>query len=164
MEKKSFVKTISGLTIMFSVFLLLLVATRFNDAVEGAKHAISPTREFVQTSLISNRDLAATPPRNVVEGFFNVDRDGDLTEVQKQNGKIVTKHYRAIQADMLKDVEGKPVLKLQVYDNNKKSWIVTDIERVDHEDGKIYFLLKTEEDNAVVPNNYYTGTYQLILE
>lgn len=148
---------------MLSVFLLLAIVSNFDLALDGAKYAFEEKGgDFQQTNLTYQGK--ATAPEGVIEGFFDVQRDGDLTSKGQENGKNVINHYRAIQSDELKNSDKAPVLKLQVYNDNTKSWKVTEVTKVNKEDGTVYFLLKSEEDGSIKPNDYYTGTYQLILQ
>jgi hypothetical protein len=162
MKKVDLLKTFGGISVMLSVFLLLAVTLNYKLVVEGAKYAVENNDDLRQTSIVQSG--RAFPPRDIVEGFFDADREGDIKESEKQNGKEVVHHYRAIHVDEIKSTDKQPVLKLQVYNDNKKSWKVTEISRLDKEDGTVYFLLKSQEDEDVVPNDFYTGTYQLIFE
>ncbi len=147
---------------MLSVFLLLAVAADYGLAIEGAKYAIGENDEFRQTSIVQSG--RAFPPGNIIEGFFDADRGGDYQTKGEKNGKEIVHHYRAIHADEIKSSNLSPVLKLQVYDNHKKSWKVTEITKIDKNDGTVYFLLKSQEDDTIAPNDFYTGTYQLMFE
>lgn len=162
MKKISLLKTFGGLSIMLSVFLLLAIAVNYGLIVEGVKYTIDGNDEFRQTSIVQSG--RAFPPGNIIEGFFDANRDGDYHTKGEKNGKEIIYHYRAIHADEIKSSDKKPVLKLQVYDNDKKSWKVTEIIKIDKDDGNVYFLLKSQEDDTIVPNDFYTGTYQLIFE
>lgn len=162
MKKVDLLKTFGGLSVMLSVFLFLAVALNYDMVIEGAKYAVDSNNELRQTSIVQSG--RAYPPRDIIEGFFDADREGDMKTTEKENGKEVTYHYRAIHVDSLKNSDKNPVLKLQVYDDNKKSWKVTEITKLDKQDGTVYFLLKSQEDETIVPNDFYTGTYQLIFE
>ena len=163
MKKADFIKTVGGVSIMVSVFLLIAIISNFNLVVDGARYALGEeSEEFKQTSIVySGR---AVVPNGVIEGFFDIEREGDITTSGVENGKKVVHHYRAIHSDEIKEIDGEPVLKLQVFNNDKQSWKVTEITKINHENGTAYFLLKSEEDGTVIPNDYYTGTYQLFFE
>ena len=162
MKKISLLKTFGGLSIMLSVFLLLALAVNYGLVVEGIKHTVGESDEFNQTSIVQSG--RAFPPGNIIEGFFDADRDGDYQTKGEKNGKEIIHHYRAIHANEIESSDKKPVLKLQVYDNDKESWKVTEITKIDKDDGNVYFLLKSQEDDTIVPNDFYTGTYQLMFE
>jgi hypothetical protein len=163
MKKADIIKAIGGASVMIAVFFLIAIVSNFNLVIDGAKYAFGGNNEdFKQTTLVySGRAFA---PEGVVEGFFDTQRDGDITTTGQEEGKEVTYHYRAIHSDEIKNSENNPILKLQVFDNNKQSWKETKITKINHTDGTVYFLLKLEENGTITPNDYYTGTYQLFFE
>ena len=163
MKVKPALKFVAGITIMLSTFLLLLNISKYQIFAQDIKYALSPKEFSVETSLLQ-QTARVTPPQNIIEGFFDVDRDGDIQDQQDKDGQKIVKHYRAIQSDQIKDSQKDPILKLQVYDNQLKKWITTEITKVDKDDGTVYFLLKTESEDDIEPNDYYTGTYQLIFD
>lgn len=163
MKAQTALKFFAGVTIMFSTFLLLLNISNYKIFARDIKYALSPKEFSVETSLLQ-QTARVTPPQNIIEGFFDVEREGDLQDELDQNGQQVIKHYRAIQSDMLKQPDKNPTLKLQVYDNQLKKWVTTEITKIDRDDGAVYFLLKTENEDDIEPHDYYTGTYQLIFD
>lgn len=163
MKAKPALKFVAGVTIMLSTFLLLLNISNYKIFARDIKYVLSPKEFSVDTSLLQ-QTARVTPPQNIIEGFFDVERDGDLQDELDRDGQTVVKHYRAIQSDKIKQSEADPTLKLQVYDNQLKKWVTTEITKIDKDDGTVYFLLKTESEEDVEPNDYYTGTYQLIFE
>jgi len=164
MKAKSALQIIAGITVMFSTFLLLFNLSHYKIFAQDIKYAFSSKEDSAQTSILQQSARVLTPPQNVIEGFFDVEREGDMKNEVQKNGEKVVMHYRAIQSDKIKESDHSPTLKLQVYDNQLKMWMVTEITRVDKEDGTVYFLLKTENEEYIEPNEYYTGTYQLIFE
>lgn len=162
MKAKYALKLLAGITMMLSTFLLLVVATEHKTVTDEIKYAFNGNGDIAQTSIIHQTGRVATPPRNIIEGFFAIDREGDIKNEVEKNGIETVEHYRAIQSDTIRDTDKNPTLKLQVFDKEQKKWVVTEIIRIDKENGTVYFLLKTEESNDIVPNDYYTGTYQLI--
>jgi hypothetical protein len=163
MKAKYALQFVSGVTIMLSTFMLLLTASQYKTIAQDVKYALGSTDDFsIQTSLVQQTARVTAPPQNIVEGFFDINREGDMKDEVVEDGEKVVRHYRAIHSDQIATTDKKPTLKLQVYDKQQQKWVVTEITKIDKEDGTVYFLLKTEDDEEVIPNQYYTGTYQLI--
>jgi len=166
MSKNEIVKILGGLGVILGVFSFLVLSTNFDEATNGAKYAFNGLKNnnYILTNLTKltgNSGKVSTPP-NVVEGFFDVSRPGDWIKSVNKKNHLVTEHYRAIKSEAIKKETKQPVLKLEIYNHHTNQWVTTQIARIDKENGEIYFLLKTQNGDKVIPNNFYTGTYQLI--
>ncbi|MEA1926399.1 MAG: hypothetical protein U9M90_04170 [Patescibacteria group bacterium] len=163
MKATQALKFFAGITVMLSTFLFLFIISEYKSFSSEARYVFNPNSNF-KTTVVQQTGRAVTPPRNIIEGFFDVEREGDIKDQTEENGGIVVRHYRAIHSDRIKESGDYPTLKLQVFNNEQKSWVVTKITKISKADGTVYFLLKTEKSNNFIPNDYYTGTYQLIFD
>ncbi len=163
MKATQTLKFFAGITVMLSTFLLLIIISEYKSFNSGVQYALNPAGSF-KTTVVQQTGRAATPPQNIIEGFFDVEREGDIKNQTEENGNVIVRHYRAIHSDRIKESGDYPTLKLQVFNNEQKGWAVTKITKVSQTDGTVYFLLKTEKSDDIIPNDYYTGTYQLIFD
>ncbi len=175
MKKKLIIKTLGGISITLSVFLLLIVFSRFDQAVEGAKYAFSTANETALTSLGRKLDKPTSPvparpaqqirqENIIVKGTFDPNQKSSLTEKVSANGQEIIRHYQSISAQELKDSSLKPTLKLETDTNNQPTWVEPRNTRLDQKNGMIHFLIKTESAGGFNSPEIYTGKYQLEFE
>ncbi|HHX58887.1 MAG TPA: hypothetical protein GX706_03940 [Candidatus Moranbacteria bacterium] len=175
MKKDFILKTLGGITITFSVFMLLVAVSRLDQTVEGAKYVFSGEAKTMFTDLNLNKRLANQNKSTslnsniksnrensfILEGNFDPTAGGELTR-RSTTGDCFIKHYRAIQVQQLKNPVLIPTLKLEIKNEKQESyWIEGEEIEIDKENGIIYFLIKTEADHSIIFPGSYTGAYLL---
>lgn len=178
MKKNLILKLLGGITITFSVFLLLIVLSRFNQTIEGAKYVFSgEARQTMLTNLTSpTTQLSPKTATNenssyiltlnshfILEGFFNPTANGEIIIKSFPESKNpFTKHYKVIQSQELKNPAFTAILELETENDNQIAfWTKGEEIKIDKENGNIQFLLKTETPEKIILPGIYTGKYRL---
>lgn len=166
MDKDSkLVKLAAGVTMMFSVFLLLFSVSEYELFSQGVKFAFRQGDEFTKTAAVSTPEPPSAPtPIVMIEGIFDLGSESDAQEETEENGLPLIKHYRALYSAKIKNSGKPPRLKLQVFNGQREEWKDVEISDVDRENNAIYFLFKTENEESISIHDYYTGAYQMIFE
>jgi hypothetical protein len=154
-----FKKYTGGLALMFSVLLLLIGVTKYDQLLTEFKYDTLDSIEYVKTAISQNQKSV---PLGRVK--FNIDDNGEIMRTTEIKDGTLTYHYRVLPVPQLEgNYEAFPKLELEIIDGDQKEMMETEIYKIDREKGLIYFLLKVEKNRQVALTNIYTGDYDVTL-
>ncbi len=154
-----FKKYIGGISFMFSILLLLIGITHYQEILINFNNDTSASINYIKTKL-----LTPTKKSPAKKQTFDIGGDGEIIRTFERNDDTLTYHYRALPVPNLKNnYEAFPQLKLEVVEGGQKKMIPIDIYKIDREKGLIYFLLKISQGHKVALTNLYTGVYDVSL-
>ena len=159
-KKYALKKTIGGISIMSSVLLLLIGLTKYDQIFSSTKYDLNRSLEYAKTALVKN---SSSSQKKLIEKI-DLESEGEIVKTTPTVDGELTKHYRAIYVpELVNNYDYLPRLYLEIMDNDSIKWIEEKVYKVNREKGLVYFLLKSEKNNQIVPNNLYTGNYKIDL-
>lgn len=153
------IKISGGLAVMFSVFLLLTIATKINQNKAFYANIFKIDKENTLAS--TNINIQNNPmDKKVIKGTFDIKTPAD--SILDKNGEKY--HYKKISSEKFKVANITPLIKFEVNKNEQLSWKQIPWDRIDNQTGDLYFLFGIENNGAFLLSQEFTGNYQVILE
>lgn len=162
MNQINFKQIVAGVSVMFSMMFLLIIAGNLQNAQQATTTIFKDVDKELAKPLRSQENSAATtPPNNVVAGSFNADATDDVVYADdKDENKLYV--YKPIHSDKLKQQFVRPVLKVEVAEDGNIVWKDSDWNWIDYDQGVLYFLYQVNDNSSKETLENYTGNYQLI--
>jgi len=162
-------KSLGGVTVMVSVFLLLFVLKEVNR--QGTDVLTNLTAFHRPSTQALNHSVSlptSSPTEQVVSGKINLnDSSNEVINTFTKDGQTKIFHFRVIRSERIKHQKNAQLtLKMKVLEKEQARWETIPITQIDHAQGLVYFLYEITTNKpinqVILPPKHYTGEYQLI--